>query len=118
MVEDSEDNQTLIGHVLRRKGAQVTLASNGSEGVKTALDGNHDLILMDIQMPGMDGYEATRKLREAGYAKPILALTAHAMKDERDRCLDAGCDDYLPKPINWSVLLAKIEDMRAANAAR
>lgn len=99
LVDDSVDNQTLIRVLLSRKGAEVESAMNGLEGVRKARSRPYDLILMDMQMPIMDGYEATRQLRNEGYIRPIVALTAHAMKEDRERCLDAGCNDYVTKPI-------------------
>lgn len=105
LVEDSRDNQQLIRRFLGFAGAEVDLANNGREGVEAALAGDHTLVLMDLQMPEMDGYEATRKLREAGFKKPILALTAHAMKEERERSLASGFDDHITKPIDQKALL-------------
>lgn len=101
VVEDSPDNQMLLGKMLGRLGAKTSFASNGEEAVTSALSSHFDLILMDIQMPILDGYGATARLREHGYAKPIIALTAHAMSEERDRCLASGFDDHLSKPIDW-----------------
>jgi len=107
-VDDSEDNQELVTHFLESAGAQVDLASNGLEGVEKAMGGDHNVILMDVQMPILDGYMATSQLRKQGYKKPIIALTAHAMKDERQRCLQVGCNDYLTKPLNHLVLIERI----------
>lgn len=108
LVDDVEDNRLLIQRMLSKRGAQLTLATNGEEGLSQALANNYDIVLMDIQMPVMDGYTATRKLRQAGYKKPIIALTAHAMKDDRDRCLEAGCTDYLTKPVQVDSLVQTI----------
>ena len=108
LVEDSPDNQVLIRTYLSKSGAQVTIAENGQIGVEKALAIHPDLILMDVQMPVMDGHEATRKLRESGFAKPIIALTAHAMREDRDRCLASGCTDYLTKPIEREVLVGAL----------
>jgi CheY-like chemotaxis protein len=121
LAEDGPDNQRLIAFLLRKAGAQVALAENGQIALQMALgstsatETSHpdsqepfDVILMDMQMPVMDGYEATRKLRAAQYAGPVIALTAHAMSDDRQKCLDAGCDDYLPKPIDRDQLLEMV----------
>lgn len=108
LVDDVEDNRLLIQRMLAKRGAQLTLATNGQEGLSKALEKDFDIVLMDIQMPVMDGYAATKKLRLAGYDKPIIALTAHAMKDDRDRCLEAGCTDYLTKPVQVEALIHTI----------
>jgi PAS domain S-box-containing protein len=113
LVEDGFDNQRLISFVLRKAGADVTVADNGQIACDLALaalaEGRpFDLVLMDIQMPVMDGYSATRKLRSGGYTGPIVALTAHAMSHDRAKCLDCGCDDYVTKPIDRATLLATV----------
>lgn len=110
MAEDSPDSQRLISTHLKRAGAQVEIVSNGVlaiEAVRRSRLENKpiDLILMDMQMPEMDGYTAASKLRQIGWAGPIIALTANAMKGDRERCLDAGCDDYLSKPAEKQVLI-------------
>lgn len=113
LVEDSIDNQRVISFHLTRCGAAVQLAHNGAEGVDAATDAlsngsPFDVVLMDMQMPVMDGYDATQELRRRGYSGWIIALTAHAMKEDRLRCLEAGCDDYATKPINRETLLRQI----------
>ena len=106
LAEDGPDNQRLISHLLRRAGASVELAGNGRIAVQCALEaGPFDLVLMDMAMPELDGYGATRELRAAGVRTPVIALTAHAMADDRQRCLDAGCDDYLTKPFQHAELM-------------
>lgn len=105
LVEDSMDNQMLITTYLRKEGAVVTTASDGLQGVTKALAGNFDVVLMDIQMPVLDGHEATKKLRGGHYLKPIIALTAHAMKEERIKGLASGFTDFLTKPIQRSLLI-------------
>ncbi|HMB96207.1 MAG TPA: response regulator, partial [Tepidisphaeraceae bacterium] len=104
VAEDGEDNQQLISHLLQTAGAQVEVASNGRQALERATAQSFDLILMDMQMPELDGYTAARKLRDNGYKLPIVALTAHTMADDRAKCLAAGCDDYLGKPIAVELL--------------
>src|SRR5690606_3206518 len=105
IVEDSPDNQVIYTRYLEYAGAQVTNAYDGEECLKKARQQRFDAVLMDIQMPGMDGYQVTKRLRELAYTGPIIAVTAHAMKGERQRCLEAGCDDYLTKPVDPDVLI-------------
>ena len=101
LVEDGIDNQKLITLILKKANVQVVIAENGQLGVD-ALQGDHDfdLVLMDMQMPVMDGYQATKEIRKQGMDIPIIALTAHAMASDQKECLDAGCDEYATKPIN------------------
>jgi PAS domain S-box-containing protein len=114
LAEDGPDNQRLIAFLLRKAGAEVELAENGQIALNLALTARQagtpfDMILMDMQMPVMDGYEATQSLRSAGYKEPIIALTAHAMTEDRQRCMDAGCDDYITKPIDPKKLIGLLE---------
>ena len=111
LAEDGEDNQDLISTHLRDAGAEVVIAVNGRLAAEAAMKAHHagqpfDLILMDMQMPELDGYGATAKLREAGVKTPIVALTANAMAEDRARCLSVGCTDYLPKPVERYNLLS------------
>jgi PAS domain S-box-containing protein len=108
VVDDAPDIRSLIAFLLSRAGASVDFAENGIEGYRKALSNSYDMVLMDIQMPQMDGYTATMKLREQGYRKPIIALTAHAMTEARTKCLSVGCTGHLPKPINPSHLLGMV----------
>jgi CheY-like chemotaxis protein len=113
VADDSEDNLLLITLMLTRFGATVETADNGVQAFHTGIAGNFDIILMDIQMPEMDGYEATRSLREAGFKKPIIALTAHAMAEERARTKAAGCDGHLTKPLNQDELIETVHRFTA-----
>ena len=101
VAEDNEDNQRLISLLIRRTGVEVIMASNGEEAVEKALNNPVDLIFMDMQMPVMDGIDATRILREKKFGKPIIALTANAMKEDRIRCYSAGCTGFLSKPVDF-----------------
>lgn len=121
LLEDGPDNQRLISFILRKAGATVEIAENGQIGLDRALEAQasgepFDVILSDMQMPVMDGYTATRKLREQGYTRPIIALTANAMTDDALKCVDAGCDDFASKPINRQKLL-ELVDRYARRAA-
>jgi CheY-like chemotaxis protein len=108
LVEDSVDNQVLVGRVLLNSGAKVDMATNGFDAVEMALAKDYDIVLMDIQMPRLDGLEATEQLRKRGYKRPIVALTAHAMKSDRQRCIEIGCNDYLSKPFESKALIDKV----------
>jgi len=108
LVEDSADNQLLIKNVLCDSGAKVEIAENGQEGMNKALSGDYDVVLMDIQMPLMDGLEATARLRGRRYNKPIIVFTANAMTTEREKYAEAGFDEYLMKPINMHELVDKV----------
>ena len=109
LIEDSPDNQHLIQIILGRLGAEIEIASDGMEGVAKALSNTHDLVLMDIQMPKMDGMEAVARLRELNYLTPVIALTAHAMKDHRQKALTAGFTDFLSKPIQKQAMVDTLE---------
>lgn len=105
-VDDSKDNLILLEMFLRTTGVKLTFAENGRKAVEALDNKDFDMILMDIQMPSMDGYEATETIRKKGYEKPIVALTAHATRAEHDKCLSSGCDDVLVKPIGKNNLIA------------
>lgn len=110
VVEDGEINRKLIEAVLAESGLEIEIAENGQIGVEKALQNNYDIILMDMQMPVKDGYTAATELRQSGIETPIIAMTAHAMLDDEQKCLAAGCSGYLSKPINISRLLTTVAD--------
>jgi two-component system cell cycle response regulator DivK len=111
LVEDNEMNRDMLSRRLQRRGYEVVLAVDGREGMALAQAEAPDLILMDMSLPVMDGWEATRQLKAASetMAIPVIALTAHAMSGDREKAMEAGCDDYDAKPIDLPRLLAKIE---------
>ena len=111
LVEDNEMNRDMLSRRLARKNYEVILAVDGKEGVVMAGSEAPDLILMDMSLPVMDGWEATRQLKASPETKaiPIIALTAHAMSGDREKAIEAGCDDYDTKPIELPRLLAKME---------
>lgn len=116
LAEDTVDSQLMVEAFLRGEGAHLDIVSSGAEAIEKAGTGVYDLILMDIQMPEVDGLEATRHLRAAGYRRPIVALTAHAFRDEIDKSLLAGCNDHVTKPITRAALIEKIlQHTRLAN---
>ena len=113
LVEDNQMNRDMLSRRLRRKGFEVLLATDGQEGISLARSGAPDLILMDMSLPTMDGWTAARLLKSDTDTRsiPIIALTAHAMRGDRDKALDAGCDEYETKPVNLARLLGKIESL-------
>ncbi|MBB5712310.1 response regulator [Sphingomonas xinjiangensis] len=111
LVEDHEEIWDFLSRRLKRKGYEVSLAFDGQEGVDKALAEHPDLILMDVNLPVLDGYSAVRALRSNARTShvPIIALTAHAMAGDRDKAIAAGCTDYHPKPVDFSRLLEQIQ---------
>ena len=111
LVEDNEMNRDMLSRRLQRKDFEVVMAVNGQEGVQMASSESPDLVLMDLSLPVMDGWEAIRRLKNdpATAALPIIALTAHAMAGDEARAREAGCDDYDTKPVNFKRLMGKIE---------
>lgn len=110
LVEDNEDNRDMLSRRLERKGFEVSLAVDGQDGVDKAKADLPDLVLMDMSLPVMDGWEATKNLKETAEtaAIPVIALTAHAMSSDREKAIEAGCDDYDTKPVDLQRLLEKI----------
>ena len=111
LVEDNEMNRDMLSRRLERRGYEVIVAADGEDGVARAQEAAPDLVLMDLSLPGIDVWEATRQLKAAPETKavPVLALTAHAMAGDREKALDAGCNDFDTKPVDFPRLLAKIE---------
>jgi CheY-like chemotaxis protein len=116
LVDDSIDNQFIIGRILRKNEAIVETANNGLEGIERALAGQFDVVLMDIQMPVLDGYSAVMRLKERGYDRPIIALTAHALTEMRRKCLAIGCCAHLTKPIEPDILITTVAEFARAPA--
>ncbi|MBI5667360.1 MAG: response regulator [Chloroflexi bacterium] len=111
LVEDNEMNLDMLSRRLEKRGHQILIATDGAQGVALAQSEMPNLILMDMSLPVMDGWEATRRLKAAPETKhiPIIALTAHAVAGDRERCLEAGCDEYENKPVKFPQLVAKID---------
>ena len=119
LVEDNEMNRDMLSRRLARRGYEILVATDGSEGLAEATRHLPDLIIMDMSLPVLDGWESTRALKQQPETRsiPVLALTAHAMAGERERALEAGCDDYDTKPVDFTRLLGKIETLLSGSTA-
>jgi len=113
LVEDNEDNRDMLSRRLERRGFSITIAVDGQDGVDKARAAPYDIILMDMSLPVLDGWEATRILKNdpATAGIPVIALTAHAMSGDKEKAIDAGCNDYDTKPIDLERLLGKVEQL-------
>ena len=120
IVEDNEMNRDMLSRRLARRGYQIAIAVDGEEGIAAAKSGSPDLILMDMSLPVVDGWEATRQLKAepSTRAIPVIGLTAHAMTGDREKVIEAGCDDYDTKPVELPRLLQKIEALLARTGER
>lgn len=118
LVEDNAASRKLFGDLLVRAGHDVTLSDNADEGIERALDTRFDLILMDIQLPGTDGFTAAKLLRANAITRdlPMIAVTAHAMRGDERRILDAGFDAYVAKPVSYRLLLSEVERLLGEGA--
>ena len=118
LIEDNEMNRDMLSRRLQKQGYEVVMAVDGEEGVARAQSEAPALIIMDMSLPGIDGWEATRRLKAAPETQkiPVIALTAHAMSDDRDKALAAGCDDFDTKPVELTRLLSKIQALLGAGA--
>ena len=119
LVEDNEMNRDMLGRRLQRRGFDLLVAIDGAQGVAMAQSDSPDLILMDMSLPVMDGWEATRRLKAAPETRsiPVIALTAHAVSGDREKAIEAGCDDYDTKPVDLDRLLSKIGALLSGKAA-
>jgi two-component system CheB/CheR fusion protein len=122
VADDNEANRRLISLRLHRAGAEVVTAGDGQEAIDrtnaAALERRpFDAVIIDMQMPVVDGYDAVRQLRARGFTRPIIALTAYAMSEDRDECLALGCDEFISKPIEWDRFLAKLTELMAADTS-
>jgi CheY-like chemotaxis protein len=120
IVEDNEMNRDMLSRRLTRRGYEIVMADDGAEGIAAAVAGRPDLILMDMSLPVVDGWEATRRLKADAATRsiPVIGLTAHAMAGDRERVIEAGCDDYDTKPVELPRLLQKIEALLARTGER
>jgi two-component system cell cycle response regulator DivK len=118
LVEDNDMNRDMLSRRLQRRDYEVVMALDGQEGITMAKSEHPDLILMDISLPVIDGWEAARSIKASPETQniPIIALTAHAMPGDREKCLDAGCDDYDTKPVNFQRLLEKMQALLGEQA--
>lgn len=117
LIEDNAMNRDMLSRRLARKGYEVTVAADGEQGLRSAAEDPPDLVLMDMALPVVDGWEATRRLKaDRATAKiPVIGLTAHAMEGDREKAMEAGCDDYDTKPVEIERLLEKIEALIKSN---
>jgi CheY-like chemotaxis protein len=120
IVEDNEMNRDMLSRRLQRRGYEIVMAIDGEEGIAAARSANPDLILMDLSLPVVDGWEATRRLKADAETRtiPVIGLTAHAMAGDRDKAIAAGCEDYDTKPVELPRLLQKIEALLAGAGER
>jgi CheY-like chemotaxis protein len=118
LVEDNETNRDMLSRRLERRGYEVMLALDGQDALQRAASSTPDLVLMDMDLPVLSGWEATRLLKKKAETAtiPVIALTAHALTEDRDRALEAGCDAYQSKPVDFSELLTKMEELLANRA--
>jgi len=113
LVEDNEDNRDMLSRRLTRRGHEIDMAMDGEEGVQKAAQGGYALILLDMSLPRMDGYGVAQTIRATKSKVPIIALTAHAMQGDREKALQAGCDEYETKPVELTRLLEKMDALLA-----
>lgn len=118
LVEDNEDNRDMLSRRLKRRGFEIVLAGDGATAVQLATAERPDLVLMDMSLPILDGWEASRRIRNEPATRdlPIIALTAHAMASDREKSLEAGCDDFDTKPVDLARLLEKIDRLLAGRS--
>ncbi len=119
LVEDNEMNRDMLSRRLSRKGYEVSIAIDGQQGLSMALRGDYDLVLLDMSLPELDGWEVVRRIRSdpRGRTLPVIALTAHAMAGDREKALQAGCDEYDSKPVDFPRLVARIEALLAGRSS-
>jgi len=113
VVEDNEDNREIFVFRLQQLGFEVLVAANGKEAIETASQTKPDLIFMDLRMPVMDGWEATKALRQTEWGKdlPVVAVTAHALEEDKRKALNAGCNDFIPKPVDYALIRSAIQKL-------